>query len=51
MADCLWEGKEEFRGRIKSDWNSKASTPRWLDCDNPRDAALWRAKHHGIEAG
>jgi hypothetical protein len=51
MAVCLWEGKVEFREKVKSNWNSKASTPRRLHYDNPKDAVLWRAQHHGIQAG
>jgi hypothetical protein len=47
MADCLWIGKEEFRRRMKSDWNSKASMPRRLDSDNPIDAAFWSTQRQG----
>jgi hypothetical protein len=38
IAGCVREGKEEFRGRM-----------RWLDCDNPRDAALWSTQHYGTQ--
>ena len=55
IMDGLWmtgSGKERRNtaGAMKSDRDSKASTTRRLDCDNPRDAALYSTPN-GTERG